>query len=140
MKITKFDRPICRTVGEAVIEALKPLEHRFGISFNRKGGSFSDTSYTMKIEMAVVAQDGTVLSREAEDFKKYCGTYNLEVSDLGGIFVAMDGEKYRVKGLASRSHKYPILAERLSNGRTYKLGERTVQMGLGKKVSEKSPF
>jgi len=136
MKITRFDRAVCMNIGKAVTDALKPLEDKFGISFNRKGGSFSDTSYTMKIEMAVVAADGTVLSREAEDFKRYCQLYNLEAEDLGKTFVADDGYIWRVKGLNSRSRKYPILAERIKDGKTFKLGQRMVQKGLGRKLSE----
>jgi len=135
MKITRFDRTVCMNIGKAVTDALKPLEDKFGISFNRKGGAFSDTSYTMKIEMAVVAADGTVLSREAENFKKYCMMYNLEAEDLGKTFIADDGYIWKVTGLNSRSRKYPILAERAKDGKTFKLGLRMVQKGLGRKLS-----
>ena len=138
MKITHFDKQMCGTLGTAVEQALQKVGEEFGVKIQRKSGTYSPTSYTMKIEASVIGQDGIVLSREAEDFKTYCHMFNLEPSDFGKTFV-VDGTIYKIKGLSIRSSKFPILAENMLNGKTFKLPERTVQRGLGRKIKE-SPF
>ena len=134
MKITQFDKPTCKTIGMAMEQALQKVGEEFGVSIKRKSGSFTHTNFTIKIEASVVGQNGVVLSREANNFKSYCGMYNLKPSDLGRTFTSDDGTTYKVTGLSTRSDKYPILAESLKNGRVYKLPERMVQRGLGKTV------
>ena len=136
MKIDKFDRVICKRLGEAMLEAVKKIEGEYGVKFERKGGSFSDTNYTMKIEASVVSKDGIVLSKEAGEFKRYCSMYNLEAEDLGKTFTDSTGTEWKIKGLSSRSNKYPIIAEKIGTGKDFKLGERMVQKGLGRKVAE----
>jgi hypothetical protein len=134
MKITQFDKEACRTLGTAVEQSLQKVAEEFGVSIKRKGGSYSSTNYVIKLEASVIGKGGVVLSREAEDFKNYYKMYNLELSDLGKTFTSEDGVQYKIKGLSTRSGKYPILAENLSNGKTFKLPERMVQRGLGRKV------
>jgi len=134
MKITQFDRKTCQMLGSAVEEALQQVSKNFGISINCKGGTFSSTNFTMKIEAAVIGQNGDILSKEVENFKMYCGMYNLLPDDLGKSFKANDGNTYQIKGLTNRGGKFPILAVNLTNGKTYKLPERMVQRGLGRKV------
>lgn len=135
VKINKFDKVICRKLGEAIIEAMKKIEDEYGVHFERKGGSFSETNYTLKLEASVVSQDGIVLSREAEEFKRYCQLYNLETEDLGRTFKDTTGTEWKVVGLSSRSNKYPIMAKRIADGKNFKLGQRMVQQGLGRKIS-----
>lgn len=135
MKISKFDRPICRKLGEAMLEAIKKIEEEYGVHIERKSGSFTETSYTAKFEASVVAKDGTALTREAESFKTYCSMYNLEAEDLGRTFKDTTGTEWQVTGINARSRKYPIVAKRVHDGKGFKLGERMVQKGLGRKVS-----
>ena len=134
MKITEFDKPKCRVVGYAVEEALKEVGVEFGIRLKYKGGSFTSTNCTVKIEASVIREDGTVITREADDFKRYCGLYNLLPEDLGKT-IPHDGDSFQIVGLAMKSHKYPILATNLKNGKIYKLKEAGVQRALGRKVT-----
>ena len=134
MKITNFDRKTCQMLASAVEEALKEVAQRFGVNIQRKGGgSFSPTNFTMKIEASVVGQDGTVYSREAENFKLWAKIYNLAPDDLGKSFKSYNGVTYKLVGIATKSHKFPIIAED-ERGRRYKLPERMVQQGLGRTV------
>ena len=133
-RLVEFDKQACRTLGNAVENALQKVAQEFGVSIKRKGGSYSSTNYVIKLEASIIGSGGVILSREAEEFKRYCGLYNLEADDLGKTFTSEDGTSYKISGLSTRSGKYPILAENLSNGKTFKLPERMVQRGLGRKV------
>jgi len=136
MKITRFDKTICKEVSKTADSALQQLSQAYGLNITYKGGSFSLNNFTMKFEASVVGEGGVVLSKEATNFKSYCQMYNLEPTDLGQTFTSDDGTKYKVTGITSRGGKYPILAENLSNGKIYKLPERMVQRGLGRKITE----
>lgn len=140
MKITQFDKQSCRTLAIAVEEALQKVAKEFGVSIKRKGGSYSPTNYTVKIEASIIGKGGIVISREAEDFKSYCQMYNLKPTDLGKTFTSDDGVKYKIKGLSTRSRKYPIIVKNLNNGKTFKFPERMVQRSLGRKVKVVEPL
>ena len=132
--LVEFDKQACRTLGNAVEEALQKVAQEFGVSIKRKGGSYSSTNYVIKLEASIIGSGGVILSREAEEFKRYCGLYNLEPEDLGKTFTDDGGIVYKIKGLSTRSCKNPIVADNTQNGKTYRLPERMVQRGLGRKV------
>jgi len=138
MKITQFNRTACRMLGDAIEQALQEVAEEYGVSIKRKGGSFMPSNYTIKLEASVVTNDGIVLSREVENFKNYCHDYNLEQGDLYRVFT-VNGANYRLKGLSTRSGKFPILAVSLKNGKTYKLPERMVQKALHRTVKKEVP-
>lgn len=48
----------------------------------------------------------------------YCGKYGLKPSDLGRIF-RVGRNKYKTTGLRVRSHKAPIVCQRLTDGREF---------------------
>jgi len=61
INIQQMNRPMCRIISNEVLKALKDVEQKFNIKFTRGNGSYSDTSYTMKLSANVI-QDGEVLS------------------------------------------------------------------------------
>ena len=138
MKIDQFDKPTCLILGAAISDALQTVANEFGVSIKRKGGSYSSTNLTIKLEAAVIGVNGVVLSKEVENFQRYCKSYNLEPTDLGET-VYIDGIRYKISGLSPRSRKFPVLAKSLKNGKTYKFPERTVRKALGRKVEKEIP-
>ena len=140
MKVLQFDKPTCRAVGQAIEQALTEVGKEFGISLKYEGGRYSATNCTFKIEASVIGGDGKVVTREVEDFNRYCGLYNLLPKDLGKTITTAEGDRYTLVGLAMKSSKFPILATKLSNGKVYKLLESTVQRALGRKVSGLGAF
>ncbi len=48
----------------------------------------------------------------------YCGKYGLKPADLGKVF-RVGKNKYKTMGLRIRSHKAPIVCQRLSDGREF---------------------
>ena len=138
MKITEFNKSSCRILGHAIEQALQKVGEEFGLQLKYKGGSFAANNCTLKIE-ALIISNGTVITREADDFKRYCGLYNLLPEDLGKI-ITNDGTSFRITGLAMKSHKWPILAVNCHTGKTYKLKEASVQRALGRKVTGLGQF
>lgn len=131
MKITAFDKPSCRVLRIAVEAKLQEVAKEFGIAIKTGHGTFMASNFNFKVEACVVANDGTVLSKEAEDFKRYATSYGLEASDLGKEF-ELRLETYKIKGLSSRSTKFPIFATKLSDAKTYKFPEDMVKTLLKK--------
>lgn len=65
----------------------------------------------------------------------YCFRYGFEPKDFGTKFEDPNtGVHYRICGVAPRSHKYPILAEDLKSGKTFKFPARAVRNFLGKEA------
>lgn len=113
-KITKFDPATCKLVAERIEKTLADLGVELGVAFRVRGGSFTDGNYHAKLEVAVQAADGSAITRESEEFKKYAHLYDLKAEDLGRTFDAR-GEKLTIVGLRARAQKYPILV-RKTNG------------------------
>ena len=84
------------------------IEEACGVRITIGNGRYSDSNAHLKLEIADVTADGTVLTKEAEDFKAYAWRYAMEPSDLGREF-RHDNEVYEIIGLKPRSKKYPIL-------------------------------
>lgn len=117
-KITKFDRETARLIGDRVVAALGPLGKELGVVMKRGGGTFGEHTFTMKLEIGVVGDDGTVASRTAEAFKQLAPLYGLSVDDLGKTFRS-GGDVYTITGLATRRTKRPLLASRGRSGKEY---------------------
>jgi hypothetical protein len=137
-KITSIDRKTCRDIAERVQEALEPLGKELGLSFDYKGGRFSSTSLTMKIEAATLSNDGTVNSKESETFKLMAKHYGFKAEDLGETF-EVRGTVYRITGLNTRAHKMPIQADRVHDGAGYKFPVDTVLRAMGRKTKSSIP-
>jgi len=134
--IKQFDRATCTIIHNAIDKALEPVAKKFGISIDNGSGSYTDDNYTLKIELAVIGEDGTANSKLVTDFKHMCSRYNLQIDDLGKQFKVSSGVTYEVKGLSRRSHKFPIIVKNIDNNKMYKLTIQSVQRGLGRPVTE----
>lgn len=134
-KITSFSSGNCKLLSSRVMKALKDagLEEEYGIRISDKGGSYSDSNFTLKLECATLSEDGTVLTKEATDFKFYCHRYGLQESDLGRIFWDLNtSEQFKIIGCKPRSKKYPILVEKVSSGARYKFPANRVAQALAR--------
>ncbi|MFC1453632.1 hypothetical protein ACFLQL_00445 [Verrucomicrobiota bacterium] len=133
--ITQFDRITCKMLSKAVETALTSVGEKHGVDIKYKSGSFTASNYIIKIEAAIINKDGTINTKEVEDFKRLCKWYNLEKSDLGKKFTTITGDTYKITGLSGRRGKYPIFAENIKSHKTYKFPPREVQQALGRKLT-----
>ena len=109
-----FDKATCRAVSDAAVEALQDVAKRFGLTVERRSGSYTDQTFTAKFEFKAVAKDGT--DAEQATFNQYCGLFNLEPSDFGKTFT-VNREVWTFAGLRMKRSKYPILARNVVTGK-----------------------
>ncbi len=137
MKIKKLNKQICQEIGREIERKLSGVAKMFGVNVKVRGGKFSLTSLTQKIEISIIDVDGNILSQASDDFKRYCSQYNLKPDDLGKTFTADNGRSYEITGLKINSRKFPITAVNVETGRGYKFPEKIVvdYLKLAKKGS-----
>jgi len=128
MKIRKLDRSTVKDLRPKVQEALKALE-ALGLNVQVGNASFSSTSVTFKVELAIVSEGGAIQSKAAETFKRLAYLYGLRPDDLGKTY-----GPYTVVGLNPRAKKYPIVARR-KDGKDYKIPAEMIVMYKSKEVS-----
>jgi hypothetical protein len=124
-----FDRSNLPALRRRIQTDLDKIAAELGVSIKLGTGTFSATNVTFKMEVAAIGEGGTILNREAEDFKRFARIYGMDAQDLGRKTI-VGGRTYEIVGLASKSVKYPILAKLCSSGTIYKLPSHSVKAGL----------
>jgi len=131
--IQVIDRTVCKVIRQTIDEALKEAGKKLGVDIKTVGGgTFTENSYRVKVEAAVIGASGVVENKGVAEFKMFASAYGMKEEDLGRE-IAIYGQKYVIKGMASRSQKFPILAER-ADGKGFKLPLSAVKAALGYKL------
>jgi len=124
-----FDRTTCCELQAEIVELLKQRYPQFHVE--SCGGKFSSKNLTIPIEIAVVNSNGQAETQEVHEFKVNSELYGLKASDLGNTFHSPgSGQMFRVVGLKPRNRRYPILAERVSDGKQFKFSASLVKQAL----------
>lgn len=126
MKIKAFDAVVLRKLQPEIEAALAALGRRHGITIRAGTARFRESTAELKLELAVIGGDGRSVRREAEEFAKYHAMYGLEAGDLGQV-VILDREEHRLVGLAPNRPKYPIVMERLRDGKVVLCTEDVIE-------------
>jgi len=126
MAIEKFDRPACREVSDKVIEALKPVAAQLGLSVKKHPGSYSSQNFVMKVEFAVIGEEGVAMTRERQDYMEQFWRFGLKKEWLDKVFTTDTGESYQITGLRTRGKKFPVLAIHTRTKKGYKFPARAV--------------
>lgn len=121
-KIKKFNKTIARQLATDVMKALQPVLKKYDIQAVEKGGSYTETEFTQKIEfMIAVSEDENVRDREYKDNLRYANMYGMGLTekDYNKLFTydkGYRGEVYRFAGLNLKAKRYPIVAQNLTTG------------------------
>jgi hypothetical protein len=124
--ITTFDRAACAVLSDDVMAALEAVAAKHGIQIKRGRGTFSGGNFTMKIEASVIGEGGRPETKEALCFQRYAASEGLSPNDLYTEFTIASGT-YEIVGFKPRSRKYPILAVKVGDGRTFKFAAETIR-------------
>ena len=73
----------------------------------------SDFKFTLEGNLAGV-------DRRAQSFEAYAGSYGLPPDGLGKLFI-QGGNVFEVVGLETKNRRYPLIARKHSDGKTYKM-------------------
>ena len=99
------------------------------------GNATVGATVTFKLECSPIQADGTAISKEAEDYKRNARLFKMDPEWLDKEFTTSGGRVYRLTGLALKSRKFPILAQEVTTGVTYKLTEDGVRSAFLKKLA-----
>ena len=116
MKINTIDRQNLRLLQEAMLAALKPACQQFGVDVDIAGGNFGSTYATLKFKVAVVGDGGVVETPERQALKIYAHIYGVKPTDTD-LELTHRGDKYKLVGIAINRDKYPMLLERVRDGK-----------------------
>lgn len=122
-KVKQLREAIQSVINDSGIEDENKCKIRIG------NASYSDSNCTLKIEVSDVTDDGTVLTKEAADFKEYAKGLGLEPEMLGATFESR-GKEYVIAGLKPRSTKFPVLAIEVGTNDRYKFPVSVIQLRL----------
>lgn len=128
-KITSFDRPTVKALRSVLEDALKTIETQYGISVHVGNASFTPENVTFKVNLAVVGASGQVMTKEATTFKQLASFYGLNPDWLFKKFTNPNApaDEYKVLGLKTGRGKYPIIAERVRDGKQFKFQEAALK-------------
>lgn len=132
-KIEKFDRPTIRKVLEECGEALQAVAEKHGLKLERKHCTYSQDELPVAFKLITVQLDpnGNAMDSRAKDFIRYADLYGLSESDFLAEF-RRGAKTYRICGFKPKARKYPVLAECVQDGKTYKFPVETVKAALAK--------
>jgi len=130
-KITEFDRTSCRALMDECEKALGPIAEKYGLTLDRKGKTYRRDSLPVMFQFLVKELDanGNAMDSRAMDFLKYAALYGLSKDDFLAEFRS-NGELFRITGFKPRAVKYPVLAENVRTGKTYKFPAERVKLAL----------
>ncbi len=129
MTISNIDSPALTSIRRALEPVLQDLGAQHGITLTVGRGTYGGETGTLKIELATLGENGEVESPAAKDFKAHAEFFGLKATDFGRRFVS-NGSEFEIAGLKPRNRKYPIIATKVSDGRSYKFSEEGMSARL----------
>ena len=129
-----MDREKAKLMRAYLEASMTGFEEHFNIHVNIGNISYNAAGHAkITLHVADVNKDGTVSSKIAEDFRLFCGRYDL-TPDLIGKEFSSRGQPFRLDGLNTRARKYPFVATRLSDGQSFKFPAYTIKTAFGVSV------
>lgn len=129
MALTKNE---VKEIRNTIQEALDKLNAENDFEAKLGNASYSLNSISFKMSVSTVADDGTVMTPEADAFKRNAHSFGFEPADLFAEVTLSSGKKGKIIGLKTRNRKYPVLVETASG--LYKLGVNQALRALGRDV------
>ncbi len=131
--IKQIDKQVLRSLRSEINTALEPLAEKYGIKFDAGNATFSEFNATIKLEIAT-SKDGDFVTKEGQDFLNYAELLGLSKDMLNKEFTYF-GTAYILNGYSPRSSKFPFIAEKVEDGRSYKLPKNAVTAENFKEVA-----
>lgn len=117
MNITSFDRTTVKNLRNDIDSALAILSKKYGIEISAGNASFTSSNVTYKVQAAVKAESGVVMTKEAIDFNFNANIYNFNFKL--GQKINLQGKEYTISGWKARAQKNPVIVTR--DGKSYRV-------------------
>lgn len=115
--ITTFDKSTCKTLAPDVVAALEAFAAARGLDVDYRGGAFTATEFTCKVQFKIKSTADGKTAEEA-DFARHCGIFGLKPEHYGQTFLTATGA-YVLCGFALGASKMPIIGRR-ADGKRFK--------------------
>lgn len=127
-KVTVIDRQTLTKVIRPALDAkLAELSKELGIQITSGNGHFGNTTGDIKVEMAVITEDGVVMTPERKAFIELHHLYGLPKEALDAE-IELGGHKVRIAGIKTRATKNNVLLDCLDgSGRQMVAPDSTVK-------------
>jgi hypothetical protein len=116
----QFNRVGHQALSAKIKTALDTLGQQLGLQFDVGGGSIALSSLTIKI-VASADDPAAVAEQKSSAFASQCGSFGLMPDDFGAVFVSQ-GKRYKLTEIKAGRPKYPLVADCVSSGRSFKMG------------------
>ena len=121
-----IDRNLLTLIRKEIDQTLLAVAEKHGVAIEAGRCTFTATHATMKLEISARSGvSGEVITKEAEDFKRYAASFGLKEKDLNRK-IQYGGAQYQIVGLKPRCRKFPVLARR-GDGKLFKLAVSVVK-------------
>jgi len=112
--------------------AIKSILGKYNLTLRGNSLRFGDREVKLNITMEQLNTDG---SHKADDYTenmlrhelKMLGISNIPSTIVGSKIKSLMGEVYTITGYNRRAQKYPVEAQRVSDGQMFKLTGRGIQ-------------
>ena len=128
-KIEQFNRPTLRVLSAEANAALAKVAAEFGLTFETKAGSYSDTEFNFKATFKLNTTQA--IQRIEQRTASVAQLLGLPEDVVGKTFYS-NGVMFTVTGLNLKRRKYPVSATN-ANGTGYKFSEAEVKRCLNVK-------
>lgn len=122
---------LCNRLRRDLMHACLKVAESHGLTV--EGGELSDIdlrhSFEISFRVGVPMEDGAIYSPDKAMFEVLAHHFGLEPADYGRTFRSRD-ELFRIVAINPNRPKYPISAERVSDGRGFKFPADNVVMYL----------
>ena len=115
-----FNKQNLRVIRTDVLDALKAVEKKHGVSFTLGNTRYSPTDFRVKLEcFAVKDNSGKDVDAAKAAFESKAFRVGIKRTAYGKTFT--HGRKtFKIVGINTRAPKYPIQAESINRGDRYK--------------------
>jgi len=118
---------LCNRLRRDLLVACRQVAETHGLTV--EGGDLSDVDlrhgFGIQFRVGIPLPDGSLFSHDKALFDVLAPSFGLEPSDHGRVF-RTGGEAFRITAINPNRPKYPISAERLADGRSYKFSADNV--------------
>lgn len=131
---------LCQRLSQEMLKACQDVAARHGLVVEAKEVAGVDLRWGFDIafRVSIPLSDGTALDPERLRFEALADAFGLSATDYGRQF-STGRETFRLVGIDPRRPKYPISAERISDGQGFKFTAGQVALLLQKGMRDVTP-
>lgn len=131
---------LCQRLQREMLKACQDVAARHGLVVEAQDiiGVDLRWGFDAAFRVSIPLPDGTALDSEKLRFEALAAAFGLSAADYGRQF-STGRETFRIVGIAPRSPKYPVSAERIPDGQGFKFTSAQVALLFRKEMRDVTP-